>query len=152
MIAIFYGCMLLASFITIAGILSFLADSRAVTSKRKTSSAVSTVFWLHFAVAVASHICVVLIICGSVALVFETEGLSFWIKGLLFGITFYSAMYAINHVTNKDGFCVLTDLENYYRAKAEMPLVKEFMPRFYKRCRAIYTAVKNGITIPFTKK
>jgi hypothetical protein len=152
MVALFYGCMLLASFITIVGLFSFLADSRSATSKRKTSTAVSAVFWLHFAVAVASHICVVLIVCGSVALVFETQGLSFWIKGLLFGITFYSAMYAINHVTNKDGFCVLTDLENYYREKAGMPLVKEFTPRFYKRCRAISSAVKKTLGLPVSKK
>lgn len=102
---------------------------------------VSVIYWTHFAVATASHIFVVLMIGGVVSIVFKAPALDFWLKGLLLGITFYSAMYAINHVTNKDGFCVLTDLENYYRKLDGMPTVKEFTPRFYKQCRIIGNAV-----------
>jgi len=100
---------------------------------------VTIVFWLHFAVALASHIFVFLMAGGIVSIVLGTPSLGFWLKGLLLGITFYSAMYAVNHVTNKDGFCVLTDLENFYRKHEGLPLVKEFTPRFYKQCRIIFT-------------
>lgn len=102
---------------------------------------ISIIYWLHFAVAAASHIFVVLMIGGVVSLIVGVPSLGFWLKGLLLGITFYSAMYAINHVTNKDGFCVLTDLENFYRKQEGMPTVKEFTPRFYKQCRLIAAAI-----------
>lgn len=102
---------------------------------------IATIYWAHFAVAAASHIFVVLMIGGVVSLVMGAPAIGFWLKGLLLGITFYSAMYAINHVTNKDGFCVLTDIENYYRKKEGLPLVKEFTPRFYKQCRVIVAGI-----------
>jgi hypothetical protein len=102
---------------------------------------ISVIYWTHFAVAATSHVFVVLMIGGAFTLVVATPSLGFWLKGLLLGITFYSAMYAINHVTNKDGFCVLTDLENYYRKQENMSTVKEFTPRFYRQCRIICSTV-----------
>lgn len=102
---------------------------------------IEIIYWTHFLVAAASHVFVVLMIGGVVSLVIGVSSLGFWLKGLLLGITFYSAMYAINHVTNKDGFCVLTDLENYYRKQENLPLVKEFTPRFYKQCRVIASTI-----------
>jgi len=99
---------------------------------------ISIIYWTHFGVALASHIFVPLMIGGVISLVVGVSSLGFWIKGLLLGITFYSAMYAINHITNSDGFCVLTDLENYYRKQEGLSTVKEFSPRFYKQCRTIF--------------
>ena len=102
---------------------------------------ISLIYWIHFAVAATSHVFIVLIIGGAFTLVVATPSLGFWLKGMLLGITFYSAMYATNHVTNKDGFCVLTDLENYYRKQESMPTVREFTPRFYKQVRIICSTV-----------
>lgn len=78
---------------------------------------------------------------GVITLIIGVNDLDFWIKGLLLGITFYTSMYAVNHVTNKDGFCVLTDLENFYRKQAGLPTVGVFTPRFYKKCRDIARAI-----------
>ncbi len=104
---------------------------------------VKLIFWLHWCVALMSHIFVILMIGGVFSIVLGTESLGFWVKGLMLGMTFYSAMYAVNHVTNKDGFCVLTDLENFYRVKADMPKVAEFTPRFYKTCRRMAANVQD---------
>ena len=98
---------------------------------------VKYIYWAYFIVAAASHIFVILMIGGTVSLAISTPVLGFWLKGMLFGIAFYSSMYAINHITNKDSFCVLTDLENHYRKQGRMPIVKEFTPRFYSHCRII---------------
>jgi hypothetical protein len=46
-------------------------------------------------------------------------------------------MYAVNHVTNSDGFCFLTDIENFYRKAEGLPQVGPFTPRFYSKCREI---------------
>lgn len=106
-------------------------------AKPTNTKMISLIFWCHFTVALASHIFVPIMIGGIVSLVVGDPMLGFWIKGLLLGISFYSGMYAVNHVTNKDGFCVLTDLENYYRCAEGLPLVNEFVPRFYTQCRII---------------
>ena len=95
---------------------------------------VNIVFWCHFAVALFSHAFVIVMIGGVAMLLNNLSLKGFWETGLLLGITFFTAMYAINHVTEKGGFCVLTDLENYYRSKCHMPQVKEFTPRFYSKC------------------
>jgi hypothetical protein len=92
---------------------------------------VKLIFAVHVAVATTSHIAVFLLIGGAFNLMITSEGLSFWTKGMLFGLLFFSGMYGVNHVTNEDGFCVLTDLENFYRKKEGMPLVGRFMPRYY---------------------
>lgn len=94
---------------------------------------IALIFWLHFLVAAASHVFVVLIVGGALKMLLVAGGLGFWEKGLILGITFYTAMYATNHVTNSDGFCVLTDLENFYREKEGIDEVGPFTPRFYKK-------------------
>jgi hypothetical protein len=113
--------------------------------KAKWQRIISAIFWAHFVVAAASHVFVVLMIGGVVKLLLAVTILGFWEKGLLLGVTFYTAMYAINHVTNSNGFCFLTDLENFYRRQAGMSEVKEFTPRFYKKCRQIGSTVINGV-------
>lgn len=97
---------------------------------------IALIFWTHFVIAAASHIFVLLMIGGLISLV-SSATVDFWQKGLLFGITFYTGMYAVNHVTNEAGFCVMTDLENFYRKQAQLPTVGPFTPRFYKKCRQI---------------
>lgn len=92
---------------------------------------VKIAFWAHVAVATTSHVAVFLLVAGAFNLLLASEGLTFWTKGMMFGFLFFSGMYGVNHVTNQDGFCVLTDLENFYRKKEGMPLVGRFMPRFY---------------------
>lgn len=99
---------------------------------------ISIIFWLHFLVAAASHIFVILMIGGVCKLLLTTGALGFWEKGLLLGITFYTGMYATNHVTNSDGFCFLTDIENFYRKAEGLETVGRFTPRFYKKCRSIF--------------
>lgn len=108
----------------------------------KNSTKISIVFWLHFIVAAASHIFVVLMIGGILKLLLSTGPMDFWVKGLLLGVTFYTGMYGVNHVTNSDGFCVLTDLENFYRKKENKPLVGPYTPRFYKQSRKILGAIQ----------
>lgn len=92
---------------------------------------IKLIFWTHATVAIVSHVAVVLLVGGAFNLLLASEGLSFWTKGMMFGLLFFSAMYGINHVTNQDGFCVLSDLENFYRKKEGMSRVGRFMPRFY---------------------
>lgn len=103
---------------------------------------ISITFWAHFLVASASHVFVLLMIGGCIKLVLATAALDFWVKGLLLGITFYTAMYATNHVTNHQGFCVLTDIENFYRRKEGMPEVDAFTPRYYRKCGSIISSIK----------
>jgi len=95
------------------------------------------IFWTHFLVAAASHVFVILIIGGVFKLMLATSALGFWEKGLMLGVTFYTSMYATNHITNSQGFCFLTDIENFYRDKEGIDKVGVFTPRFYKKCRDI---------------
>lgn len=106
---------------------------------------IKLIFWTHFMVALASHIFIILIVGGVFKLLSATSLLGFWEKGLILGVTFYTAMYATNHITNSNGFCVLTDLENYYRKQERLPTVKEFTPRFYSQCRIIYKGILNAL-------
>jgi len=94
---------------------------------------IKLVFLLHSIIAVFSHIFIVLIIGGLIQLFMGFTPLTFWEKGLLLGITFYVGMWGTNHLTNSESFCVLTDLENYYRAQAGLPKAGPFMQRFYAR-------------------
>lgn len=105
---------------------------------------ISLIFWLHFLVAVASHFFVVMIVGGVFKLLLGVVALGFWEKGLMLGITFYTFMYATNHITNGDGFCFLTDMENFYRKAEGMDKVGPFTPRFYKKCRTMF----NRTSIP----
>jgi len=110
-----------------------------LTNKTK----IALVFWAHFAVALASHVFVILMIGGVLKLLLAASALSFWERGLMLGITFYTAMYACNHISNKDGFCVLTDLENHYRAADNTIKVGSFCPRFYSKLSDISKSVSN---------
>ncbi len=104
---------------------------------RRNKKLISLIYWTHWLVAAASHVFGVFIVGGAITLVSSAPSLGFWIKGMLLGITFYCAMYAANHLTNKDSFCILTDLENHYRKRAGLSTVGEFTPRFYFQCRLI---------------
>lgn len=74
---------------------------------------------------------------GVVRLILADDSMDFWVKGLFLGTVYFATTYGINHITNSQGFCVLTSLENYYREKANMPRASaRFIPRFHK-------AVKN---------
>lgn len=106
-------------------------------------SKISATFWAHFIVATLSHVFVVLILGGLFKLLVSTSALGFWEKGLMFGIAFYTAMYAVNHLTNSQGFCVLTDIENHYRDVEKMEQVGPFTPRYYSKWRDIINFVKN---------
>lgn len=96
---------------------------------------IKLIFWTHVFVAAFSHVAVFLLVAGAFNLLLASEGLSFWTKGMLYGLLFFSGMYGVNHVTNQDGFCILTDLENFYRGKEKMSPVGRFMPRFYRLFR-----------------
>lgn len=93
-------------------------------------------FWLHFVVGIMSYISVFFLVAGCISLLWSAD-LSFWTRGMLFGLTFFAAMYGVNHVTNDNGFCVLTDIENYYRKLADMPKVGRFTPRFTQTVRSL---------------
>lgn len=99
---------------------------------------VALVFWIHFMVALLSHVFVFLMFGGVLNLFISASHLAFWDKALMLGLTFFSGMYAVNHVTNNDGFCALTDLENFYRRQANMDEVGRFTPRFYRKCSAMW--------------
>lgn len=107
----------------------------------KLTTKIAIVFWTHFFVAVASHIFVVLMFGGVINLLVSAAALSFWDKSLMLGLTFYSGMYAVNHVTNHEGFCFLTDLENFYREQAQLPKVGCFTPRFYAKCAQMWNSL-----------
>jgi hypothetical protein len=104
---------------------------------------ISATFWAHFAVASLSHVFVVLILGGLFRLAISASAFSFWEKGLMFGIAFYTAMYAVNHLTNSQGFCVLTDIENHYRSLEGMEQVGPYTPRYYSKWRDILNSLKN---------
>lgn len=99
----------------------------------------SVVFWLHFLVALSSHIFAVVMPIGMLRLIISNNTLDFWVKGLFMGTAFFATMYGVNHVTNSEGFCFLTDLENLYRKGEGLNMApKRFVPRFYAKCKEIY--------------
>jgi len=102
------------------------------------------IFWAHFIVATTSHFTTVLLLGGAINLFFSGEPLGFWTRGMMFGLLFMSGMYGVNHVTNPAGFCVLTDLENFYRRKEDMPEVGPYMPRYYKVIRIWFNKIKRS--------
>lgn len=108
----------------------------------KNKTKIKIVFWLHFLFALVSHIIVPIMLGGMINLLWGS-GLGFWISGLILGATFFSCTYLVNHITSEDGFCYLTELENYYRKLDNMNIVDRFLPRFYKQCRIIIEHVKN---------
>lgn len=104
------------------------------------------IFWVHWLVALIGHIFVVIIPIGLFRLLWNSY-LDFWTKGLILGCLYMGLVYTVNHITSGDlGFCVLTDLENYYREKEGLPKAsKRFIPRFYKKCKEIYELVFNKL-------
>lgn len=108
----------------------------------KNTTKIAIIFWTHFAVAIASHIFIVLMTGGVLKLLLTVGPLGIWEKGLILGVTFFTGMYATNHITNSKGFCVLTDLENFYRKKEGIKLVDAFTPRFYRKIGKILSAIK----------
>lgn len=109
----------------------------------KGTTKIKIVFWTHFTVAALSHIFAILIMVGASKLLLASTIFDFWTKGLILGVTFYTAMYAINHVTNQHGFCSLTYLENYLRRCEGMEEVGTFTPRFYKQIAIMYEWLKH---------
>lgn len=103
---------------------------------------ISIIFWSHFAVATISHFAIIATIIGMVSLVTSTIALPVAVKAMLFSIVFFVGMYCTNHVTNHEGFCVLTDLENFYRRKEGMPIVDAFTPRYYRKIGSIMSSIK----------
>lgn len=97
------------------------------------------IFWLHFLIATLSHIFIILMPLGVIQLVVDNDNLGFFVKALLLGLTFYSFMYCVNHVTNGEGFCILNSLENSYRKKEGLSEVgTRFTPRYYKKWREVF--------------
>lgn len=100
------------------------------------------VFMLHWLVAFAGHMFLIIMPIGLFRLLFNNETLDFWIKGFMLGVMYMGMIYTVNHITNSQGFCVLTDLENFYRQKEGLPLAsKRFVPRFYKSCLFLWNKI-----------
>lgn len=96
------------------------------------------VFALHWLVALVGHLFLIIMPIGLFRLLFANETLDLWVKGFLLGIMYMSGIYAVNHVTNSEGFCVLTSLENACRKREGLPPApKRFVPRFYDKCVAM---------------
>ncbi len=97
------------------------------------------VFLAHCVVAVVSHAFALLIPVGIFNIMLINNDLDFWTKIVLFGATFFSAMYGINHVGNSQGFCILTHAENHYRRLAGLPEAPiRFVPRFYANVKSLF--------------
>lgn len=106
---------------------------------------VKLIFYCHMVVGVLSYVAVFLLIAGAINLLISSEGISFWTRGMLYGLLFFASMYGINHITNDDGFCVLTNLENFYRAKEGLPRVGRFMPRFTATWRSLWKRIRRSL-------
>lgn len=100
------------------------------------------VFGVHWLVAAAGHVFLVIMPIGLFRLLFSNETLDFWVKGFLLGTMYMGMVFTVNHVGNHEGFCILTDLENFYRSKEGLPLAsKRFVPRFHKSCKNLWNKV-----------
>lgn len=104
---------------------------------------VKAIFWAHFAVGMLSYVSVFFLVAGCINLLWSAD-FSFWTRAMLFSLTFFAGMYGVNHVTNDNGFCVLTDVENYYRKLADMPKVGKFTPRFSQTLRSLLKLKKKA--------
>lgn len=87
-------------------------------------------FWLHFVFASIVHVVTPIMLIGLVTTLINSE-LGFFTSGLILGCSIFSLQFIINHLTNPNSFCVLNDLENYYRDEIGLPRVGAFLPRFY---------------------
>lgn len=95
---------------------------------------VKLIFLIHCVVALMGHLFVVIMPIGLIQLILNNY-MDFWTKGLILGCLYMGMIYTINHISSGDfGFCILTNLENFYRQKAGLPLLtsNRFLPRFYK--------------------
>ena len=99
---------------------------------------IKIIFWLHFMFAAASHVLVPMMLIGTIELMITWQ-LGLWLSGLVLGATLFSVTYLVNHVSNPNGFCVLTDLENHYRREEGLSEVGSFLPRFYAKCKELFS-------------
>jgi hypothetical protein len=90
------------------------------------------IFWVHFLFATICHALLPIMLIGVIRVLINSE-LDFWVCGLILGCTIFSAQFLINHLFNPHSFCVLNDLENYYREKAGLKNVGSFLPRYYEK-------------------
>ena len=105
----------------------------------------STVFWVHWSVALMGHFFALTMPIGLCRLIWNTETLDPWVKLFFLGVMYMGLVYSINHITSGDsGFCILTDLENIYREKEGLPKAsKRFVPRFYKKNRELWNKFRS---------
>lgn len=64
------------------------------------------------------------------------------LSGLILGCVVFSLQFLVNHLTNPDSFCILNDLENYYREEIGLPKVTGFLPRYYAKLKEIKDILK----------
>lgn len=95
-------------------------------------------FWLHFVFATIVHLVTPVMLVGLILLLVSSE-LGFFTSGAILGCSVYSLQFIVNHLTNPNSFCVLNDLENYYRKDAGKPGVGSFLPRFYTMWKRLFT-------------
>lgn len=109
----------------------------------KTIKVSSIVFWCHWLVALTGHLLAVTMPIGLFRLLWIQEIIDPWVKLFLLGVFYMGLLYTVNHVTHSDGFCILTDLENFYREKEGLlPASKRFVPRFYRKNRELWRYLK----------
>lgn len=100
------------------------------------------VYATHWLVAALGHVFLIIMPIGLYRLMFSTEVLDFWVKGFLLGTMYIGMIYGVNHIGNHEGFCLLTNLENYYREKEGLnPAPKRFVPRFHKSCKNLWNRI-----------
>lgn len=98
---------------------------------------IRTCFILHFIFAAMVHVLTPIMLIGLVQALVASE-LGFFISGAILGCCLYSLQFIVNHLTNPDSFCILNDLENFYRREARLAPVGSFLPRFYEMCIRIF--------------
>lgn len=98
---------------------------------------VRVIFWLHFLVALSAHVLIPIMAAAVIGIIIGQD-IGFLQSGLLIGLTFCAFIWAVNHVTNPNSYCWLTDLECFYRRQAGVNINgKAFLPRFYKKVNQI---------------
>lgn len=94
--------------------------------------------------ATVVHIVTPIMLLGLVKILISSD-LGFLVSGTILGCALFSLQFIVNHLTNPESFCVLNDLENFYRKEESLPRVRSFLPRFYSMWGRI---VKNDWRIP----
>jgi hypothetical protein len=103
---------------------------------------IKLIFLLHCLVALLGYMFLIIMPIGLFRLIISTV-FDIWIKGFLLGTMYISLIYAVNHLGNAEGFCLLTDLENHYRKQEGLPLApKRFVPRFNKAVIKLFKRTK----------